>query len=109
MKRLRLLGWRFLAVAEADHCLELWSLKCAAGRPQMANPEGLGEPRLECFRAGFAEGAEPEGKGAALGQPASFHHLHTYTLCVLGCVSFPLPQNSYVEVLTPVPSECDCI
>ena len=47
--------------------------------------------------------------GAALGQPASFHHLHTYTLCVLGCVSFPLPQNSYVEVLTPVPSECDCI
>lgn len=87
MKRLRLLGWRFLVVAEADHCLELWSLKCAAGRPQMANPEGLGEPRLECFRAGFAEGAEPEGKGAALGQPASFHHLHTYTLSVCWVVS----------------------
>lgn len=56
MKGLRLLGWRFHAVAEADHCLQLWSLKCVAGWLQMANPEGLGEPRLECFRAGFAKG-----------------------------------------------------
>lgn len=56
MKGLRILGRRFYAVAEADHCLQLWSLKCAAGRLQMANPEGLGEPRLECFGAGFAKG-----------------------------------------------------